>query len=381
MTSKQRVQAAFEGETCDKVPVCHIGFSSEVASALLGREAYVGGGIQRWREVVALWNGPDAHEEYLARSFRDAIDVARACDNDIIRPSYWRYNRKPTKRLDENTFLFCDGPEEDWRVLRYDPASEQCHTFPYRTQGETTIERIESELADREKALPEYRPTEEDYAFEIRAERELGDEYAIRVGGVGIAIPHERCWFEAIALRPDLVERHLDLSVEYAARNAEFLASRGFRYIFGGGDFASNEGPMYSPRAFRELMLPRLRRISEACHRCGVQHLFASDGNLWPVAEDLFGRSGVDGYYEIDGRAGMDLRTLRERFPHLTLIGNISCHTVHLGSREDVIAEALTALDEAKRSGRIIVGTSNYFVPGTPVENVIALIETIRENR
>jgi uroporphyrinogen decarboxylase len=138
---------------------------------------------------------------------------------------------------------------------------------------------------------------------------------------------------------------------------------------------------MYSPRLFRELVLPRVRQVSELCHRQGVYHLFASDGNLWPVAEDLFGRSGLDGYFEIDRRAGMDLGTLRERFPRLTLIGNISSHTAHRGSRQEVIEETLSCLEEAKRRRGIIVGVSNCLVPGTPVENVVAILETIREFR
>ncbi len=53
MTSRERVLATFSKEPTDKVPIHHLGFSSEVASALLGREAFVGGGIQMWREAVA----------------------------------------------------------------------------------------------------------------------------------------------------------------------------------------------------------------------------------------------------------------------------------------------------------------------------------------
>jgi uroporphyrinogen decarboxylase len=151
--------------------------------------------------------------------------------------------------------------------------------------------------------------------------------------------------------------------------------------IFGGGDFASNQGPFYSPESFHELMLPGLKRITDACHKYGIYYLFASDGNLWPVAEDLFGNSGVDGFYEIDGRAGMDLRKLRERFPHLTLIGNISSVTLHTGTKEDVIRETMTCLEEAKRSGGIIVGVSNCIVPGTPEENLWTMVDTMKKNR
>jgi uroporphyrinogen-III decarboxylase len=138
---------------------------------------------------------------------------------------------------------------------------------------------------------------------------------------------------------------------------------------------------MYSPQTFCELFLPALVVVSEICHQVSGYHLFASDGDLWPVADALLSQSGIDGYYEIDRRAGMDLGRLRACFPRLALLGNVSSHTVHLGTREEVVAEALSCIEEARRSGGIIVGASNYFVPGTPVDNVLALIETIRDNR
>ena len=128
-------------------------------------------------------------------------------------------------------------------------------------------------------------------------------------------------------------------------------------------------------------MLPRLRRFSEACHQHGLYYLFASDGNLWPVAEDLFSASGIDGYFEIDRRAGMDLHELRSCYPHLTLIGNISSHTLHRGTKEEILEETLSCIEEAKKSGNIIVGTSNYFMPGTPEENLKTMIETIEKYR
>jgi hypothetical protein len=383
MTPRERVQAAFEKRETDKVPIGHISSSAEVASALLGRDAHVGGGKQQWREAAAHWQGEAAHQEFLERSFQDALDLARVLDNDLVRVSYWRYDRKPTRRIDDYTFLYETGPEEDWRVLRYDPASEECQILPARPQARLTLDDLARQVEAGERALADYRLGEGSFAFEVRAQRLLGREYAFRVGAVGLGIPltDTDVWLEAMLLRPDVVERLFDLQVEHARRNVAFLAPLGFRYFFGGLDFAGNDRTMYSPRLFHELLLPRIARITEICHGAGGYHLFASDGDLWSVADDLFGPLGVDGYYEIDRRAGMDLGRLRSRFPHLTCMGNISSHTVHRGSRAEVVAEALSCLEEAKRSRGIIVGTSNAFVPGTPIGNVRALLGTIRENR
>ena len=43
-----------------------------------------------------------------------------------------------------------------------------------------------------------------------------------------------------------------------------------------------------------DIMLPGITMISDACHAAGTFHMFASDGDLWPVADDLFGASGVE---------------------------------------------------------------------------------------
>jgi len=383
VTSKERIEAAFNKQPTDQVPIHHISCCSEVASALLGRDAHVGGGKQQWREAVAHWQGPEAHQEFLERSFQDALDLTRALDNDLVRITYWRYDRKPTKRIDENTFLFAEGDEADWRVLRYDPESEQCHIFPYRPQARPTLDSLAASVEAQERSLVDYKPGEENFAFEIRALRLLGDEYPVRVGAASLGVPLENTdvWLEAMLLRPNIVERLLDVQVEYAERNVTFLASLGFRYFFGGLDFASNAGPMFSPTLFHSLLRPRIEQISDICQRAGGYHLFASDGCLWPVADEIFGEGGAHGYYEIDRRAGMDLAMLRERFPKVTLIGNISSHTAHLGSREEVVAETRSCLEAAKQYLRIIVGVSNAFVPGTPMENVEAILETIRQHR
>jgi len=376
MLPQERIAAAFEHCPTDKVPVHHIQLSSRIASAVLGREAFVGGGIQQWREAVALGQGEDAHQEFLERSFRDAIDIALALDHDIIRPDYWRMARKPSKRLDEYTFLY--GNEDNYSVMRFDPDTELYQEVDHSPRPEPTMEQLEKQVAAAEKAVCDYQPTEAMFAFALRAQALWGAERAVRVGGTGLAIPYEEpVWLEAIVTRPDLVARYLDVQAERAARNVAFLAERGFRYFWGGGDFASNQGPFYSPKAFRELMLPRLRRIAEVCHQHGGYYLFGSDGDLWSVADDLFGASGVDGYYEIDRRAGMDLRRLRERFPHLTLLGNISSYVLHHGTKEEIAAETLSCLEEAKRSGSIIVGCSNQVVSQTPVENFLTMVETI----
>ena len=382
MTPRERVLAAFEHKTTDKIPIHNIGFSSRIASIILGREAYVGGGVQQWREAKALWEGEEAHKEYLRRCEQDAFDLSIALDHDILRLQYWRMSTKPTERRDENTFLYGD-PEKSWRLMRFDPDTELYQVVDqYPPKAEDTFESIERQVAAQEQSLENYHPSSKASPHTLALMEKYGKNWVVRFGGGGLGVSYSsRVWLEAIVARPDLVARYLDVQAERAVRSMESVAAAGVKMVFGGGDFGSEMGPFYSPKAFHELMLPRLKKIADACHKNGIYFLFASDGNLWPVSEDLFGNSGVDGYYEIDGKAGMDLRKLRERFPHLTLIGNISSYTLHMKTKEDVIRETISCLDEAKKSRGIIVGASNYILPGTPEENLWAMIETMKKYR
>ncbi len=381
MTGRERVLATLEGRFSDRVPVMHGSFSSRIASHILGRPAYVGGGMQQWREATALWNGPDAHAEFLARSIRDAVDIALACGHDMIRPSYWRDRRKPAKRIDELTFRY-EQADGSWEVKQLDAATELYNVIDSSPAPERTFDGLEKEIEEAEDAAAKYQPTEADFYETLEVFRRCGDRYAVRSGGPWTSIqPEHPFLLEAALLRPDLIERYLDAQVVTSLKAVGFLAKRGLRAFFGGGDMASDLGPMYSPRVFRDLLLPRVRKISDFCHSIGGFHFFGTDGNLWPLADDFYGASGIDGHYEFDRKAGMDIRKLHARFPRVTMFGNISSYTLHVGAVKQVIDETRACMEEAKETGKVVAGCSNIIISETPPENLKALLETVDKYR
>jgi len=381
MTSKERVEAVFDGRAPDRVPVGHIAFSSKVASAILGRTAYVGGGINQWREADALWKGPDAHAEFVERTFRDAVDIALATGCDLVRPYYWRDARKPAQRIDEFTFRY-QGGDGSWEVKRLDVETELYNVVDGSVGAEPTLEDLEREVERQEERAETYQPPDGLFAEERRAVELLGETHAIRCRGPWTAIPvGSVAWMQATALRPDLVARLLDTQVAESIKHIDAVTALGGVLLFGGGDMASDHGPMYSPRVFHELLLPRLRTVSDYCHRLGARHLFGTDGNVWPVAPDLYGASGIDGHYEVDRRAGMGLVKIHASYPQITLIGNISSFTLHTGTPDDVRAETRACIEEAKATNKVVAGCSNIVICETPMANVDAMLETIAAYR
>lgn len=381
MLPKDRVQAAFEQRPTDLVPIYQSSVSSAVASEVLGREAYVGGGMQQYRESCALWNGPDAHAEFVARTNADAVAFAEALDLDFVRPEYWRMNRKPTRRIDEFTFLYGD-PDGEFEVWRFHPETELFSCIDRTPHPEPTMADLEAQVARMEEGVAGYHPAPSDFASLAYAIEAVGGRRAVAGVGPYICVDYRTPrWLEAVALRPDLVSRYLAVQAEEGCRIADAMNEMGLHYLRGGGDFASRPGPFYSPKAFHDLMLPQLQKVSAHCNALGSYFMFASDGNLWPVADDLFGRSGVHAYHEIETVAGMDLRRLRETFPRLTLFGGINSATLHRGAPDDVRAEVRDALAVAHELGGIVVGCSNMIVPGTPPENFEAMMTTLHAER
>jgi len=379
MNSYERVLMAYTKQKSDHVPIYCGSVSSEFASLVLGRDAYVGGGKQRYNETLALWNGPDAYEEFLAKSRQDAYDWAKLMDFDLVRPSYWRYKHKPGERLDGNTFKY-DRPDGSYWIMRYYPKSELFQTVKDTAPVIDNVDELEKTVESFEKSAAGYNPVPSAYSDYLDAMSYFKYQKAVYTGGLSLAIPNvSSLWYEAVALRPDLVDRYLEAQLIRALKNIPLLSAIGARFVFGGGDCAGNQGLMYSPKVFNEMLVPRFKKISDACHKYGIFHTFGSDGNFWAVSDSLYIDSGIDGHYEADCLCGMDIRSIKKRYPHITVIGGISSTTLDRGTKEQVEKETMEAIFAAKEFGGAIVGCSNLVTATTPMDNFVLMMDLLHK--
>ena len=372
MNARERVLAVFEHKIPDRVPHFEQGVASGIASEILGRPADTGGGGFRRKGLEAALAGPAAHEEYMHRCIRDWCDLVEALDFDaVVTP--WAGAGDVRKRLDENTYLLGDEASDDWEIVRFDASSDTLYAVD-SAERRGGLERLEEKIraAEREHGR-RGKPSPSDFWVLVRILERFRGKRAIG-GPSGIAAPMRSPWLEAIAARPDLIRLHLEMQADSACDQIEVLAGMGVDFIWGGGDLAWNGGPIYSPGRFRELMLPPLKRIAAKCRDVGLPYFFRTDGLLWPIADILFGESGVHGYGEIDAQAGMDIAEIRQRFPALLLWGNVDCAGALVGGTpEQVKAEAIACMEKAA-TGHIL-GSSNVIHAGVPVGNFLAMVE------
>ncbi|MBN1459104.1 MAG: hypothetical protein JXA57_06180 [Armatimonadetes bacterium] len=379
MTSADRVRRAFAHGEADRVPIYEQSVCCRVASEFMGREMRTGGGRIRFEETASRWESELAWEEYSSQLIADVADLVRALEFDLVGIP-WRHSARPSQRLDEHTFRYDDEEAGLWSIFHYEPTSDVFEQVDsaIRQEGIPAIERLVA-AAERSAAgaLP---PTGDDLAELLRLSELAGGDRAIKAGTGFLQIPTESAWLEAAAAQPSLVERYLDAVTEQALVQIPALPKFGVSVLWAGGDLASNSGPLYSPAMFRRLLLPRLQRITEAVHEAGLVYVFRTDGNVWPIAEDLFVASGIDGYGEIDNDAGMDLAEIATSFPHLTLWGGISCgRTLALGDPASVREETRRVMEVCKPGGGLIFGSSNSIHTGVPTENFLAMQEAARE--
>ncbi len=129
-----------------------------------------------------------------------------------------RYSTPPTRKINEYTYLYEYGEEKDWEVLRYDPKSEQAVISYLRPRG-FTLGDLRSEVKKKEKEISSYQPSQEDFFYEIKAQRMLGKEKVIEIRtGVELGIPAEDIWLEAMLLDSGIVKALISQQVERAKK-------------------------------------------------------------------------------------------------------------------------------------------------------------------
>ena len=383
MTSKERVGKVFAHQIPDKVPIFEQLIVSKVASKILGRHVYTGGG-EFSRDMIEA-QMENRRDWIVKRHMEDVIELYQKLDMDIVPVGLIPGKEKPDslpKKLDGNTYCYGDqSDKENHTIVKFDTVSGQLFTPDDSTLNQS-IEDLESTEEDLRNSLTEeitFDPDKWEMVDEVV--KRLGGEKSICIGQA-MGIPIKSAWLQAALLRPDLVELHLDNALHYALAYVEEAAKHKIDFINGGGDLADTKGPVYSPRIFREMILPRFQKLVARCHQLKLPYIFRTDGNVWPIAEDLFVNSGVDGFGEIQPTAGMDLFRLKKEFPNLVLYGNLDCgNTLINGSKERIEKEVRECFEKGKPGGNYIFSSSNSIHWGVPAENFLFMRKVAEKYR
>ena len=225
-------------------------------------------------------------------------------------------------------------------------------------------------------------------ALQIRNET----PYAISTGIGGVV--YEYCWymrgleqwFMDMVDNPDFCEALLDEILKFwMDYYSGFMAEVGdiVDVVMIGDDIAGQDGPLFSPGFYRDIVKPRQKRL--------VQHIksltsakiwYHTCGSCVQYIPDLID-NGIDILNPVQISAdGMDPKQLKERFGDKLVFwgGGIDAqHVLPFASPEEVKEHVRRNIEIFKTGGGYVFNNVHNIQAGVPAENIVALFDAAYE--
>jgi len=159
----------------------------------------------------------------------------------------------------------------------------------------------------------------------------------------------------------------------------EVVSKVKFDYAAFWEDMAYKNGPLISPKLFREFMLPHYKRITSFLRNHGIDiFLVDSDGNTELLIPSWL-EGGVTVHWPLEVAAGMDAVALRKKYAHdLGFIGNIDKRALIQG-KEAIKKEIFSKVPYLIKEGGYIPEVDHCVPSDVSLENFLYYLRLLRE--
>ena len=344
MNSRERVLKTLKGEMPDRVPLFEFIYQQAIYEATINKK-------------------PAAY------NVLDAIDCSRVLGVDLVQGSLGAPEGWTPEFIKDDTYI-----DEFGTVYQITDAS-----WPLNAPVDFPIKDKEDY---KKYKWPD--PTIKSRTYELikgleRAKREIA------VSGT-VYGPFTQVWLmmgpEKMLINfydePDLMKNLMNDATDYLIEVVKAQDPLGIDVMLVAEDLGSNSGGFVSNEMFHEFILPYIERLLKTIKTPIFLH---SCGGINEYMEDLIA-AGIDAVHPLQRMAGMDLKTIKEKYGgRVTIVGNVnSSSTLPYGSPEDVEREVLECLDIGKPGGRYMMSSDHSLHPGIPVENIFKMFETTKKN-
>lgn len=196
-------------------------------------------------------------------------------------------------------------------------------------------------------------------------------------------------WYISTVTRPDYIkavfEYQAEMALENLARLYQAVGNQVTVIQTNGTDFGTQNGPFCSPATYRDLYLPYQKKVNGWIHDNTPWKTFMHCcGGIRPLLPLI-----VEAEFDIlnpvqCSAAGMDPGELKKEFGKDLVFwgGGIDTQrTLPFGTPEEVRKEVRERIEILGEGGGFVFSTIHNIVANCPIENVMALFETIREHR
>ncbi len=367
MTPRERVMCALNHEEPDRVPI-FFGTSSPttmLAPAYENLKAYLG-----IKHPPRLFSKAFQYAE-----LDDDVMERMGCDGRPLSPKAGPLMQR--REISETKFI------DDWGITWEQKPGSIYYEMMTHPLHEASVEALEkfpwpdmkhpsrvAGLAEEARELHEHSP----YAIIALGYLQI-HEYGQMLRGLDQ-------WLMDVAADPEfahaLLRKVTDLSIDWANT---YLAAVGpyIDLITFSDDLGTQNGPLFSPKMYREMIKPYQAELFQAIKRRTKAKIFMhSCGDIYPLIGDLI-EIGVDVLNPVQvSTVGMaDTARLKREFGrHISFCGGIDTHRVlPRGTTSDVRAEVRRRIRDLAPGGGYILSAVHCIQPDVPPENVVAMFD------
>ena len=194
-------------------------------------------------------------------------------------------------------------------------------------------------------------------------------------------------WLVSLVTRPDhlreVFERQCDMALANLGRIHQVVGERVAAVLVAGMDFGMQTGTLVAPETYREVYKPYHKRINDWIHQhTGWKTFIHSCGSVRALIEDFI-EAGFDILNPVQcSAAEMHPEELKEEFGNRIVFwggGADTQRTLPFGTPEEVRREVGDRLRILGRGGGFVFNPVHNVQARTPVENLLAMYETVRE--
>jgi len=194
-------------------------------------------------------------------------------------------------------------------------------------------------------------------------------------------------WYVSTLTRRDYVHKVFERQCEIALWNLERIhkavGQRATVVFMSGTDFGTQTGPFISPQTYRDLYKPFHKTLNDWVHEhTAWKTLIHTCGSVRALIEDFIG-AGFDIMNPVQcSAAGMEPAGLKKDFGDRIVFwgaGVDTQRTLPFGTPDEVRAEVRRRIETLAPGGGFVFNTIHNIQAGVPVENLIAMFETVRK--
>ena len=157
-----------------------------------------------------------------------------------------------------------------------------------------------------------------------------------------------------IILYPDVIKRFAERFTDWMISNCEVQIEQGVSGFFVAGDVAYHKGMMFSPKLWREIFEPSVKRMWSFFKENNVIGMYHGCGAPFDIMDDLVNDVDIKVFNPLEVKAGFDVVEMKRKYGRkLAYYGNIDVRILEHGTKEDVEKEVLYKLNAAKGGGYV----------------------------